>query len=322
VRGFNGNYYDQPLRYRPILLGRFGVVVFFVLSGYLIFRPFARRQLVGGWPVRLQSYATNRALRILPLYYVAVIVLLFTTLPGGPKGEEVWRSLLFAQYYSSTIRVVDGPLWSLVCEVQFYILLPLMAFVLLRAAKGEVRRALVVLTVWLLAMYEVYVFTPSSAPPWQFSLPGNMVNFAAGMLLCVVEMRWRDTLERGSVQLALAVAAAGAWIAVFLHPSNEGALLAAVLVVALAIARPYPRSKLGGHRLFRLGTSLGLASYSLYVWHVPVIEELARLHLLPSKSLWLAFVVAVPVCCVVAWVSYNLIERPFMSLRPVNRKAA
>src|SRR3954452_2209266 len=56
--------------HKLIMGGGFGVDLFFALTGYLLFWPFARRWLADGPPVNLRRYALNRALRILPLYYV------------------------------------------------------------------------------------------------------------------------------------------------------------------------------------------------------------------------------------------------------------
>src|SRR5213596_1717165 len=68
---------------RTILGGGSGVLVFFALSGYLLFWPFARRWFADGAAIDLRRYALNRALRILPLYFVAVVVLLLVQEHGG-----------------------------------------------------------------------------------------------------------------------------------------------------------------------------------------------------------------------------------------------
>src|SRR5437763_17025585 len=60
-----------------------GVLVFFALSGYLLFWPFAKRWFADGQAIDLRRYALNRALRILPLYYVAIVVVLLLQEHGG-----------------------------------------------------------------------------------------------------------------------------------------------------------------------------------------------------------------------------------------------
>jgi peptidoglycan/LPS O-acetylase OafA/YrhL len=65
----------QPTRVVAVT-GLGGLYLFFALSGYLITRPFIRRDFAGGGPVDLRRYFINRAVRILPLYYAAMLVLL------------------------------------------------------------------------------------------------------------------------------------------------------------------------------------------------------------------------------------------------------
>src|SRR4051794_33073591 len=62
-----------PLPRRMIFLLTYGVWVFFGLSGYLLFWPFVRRHFGDDGPIDLARYARNRVLRILPLYFVAVV---------------------------------------------------------------------------------------------------------------------------------------------------------------------------------------------------------------------------------------------------------
>src|SRR5579875_3018157 len=128
--------------------GGLGVMLFFALTGYLIYRPFARRDFGGGAEVRLATYARNRVLRIVPLYWVAVTFLLLVTQHGG-TANQWWRFLTFSESFSlSTAQTVDGPMWSLVVEVHFYLLLPLLAWGLARVSGGS--RALA--GAWLVAL--------------------------------------------------------------------------------------------------------------------------------------------------------------------------
>ena len=69
--------------------GTFGVFLFFALTGYLLFTPFARAA-AAGTALDLRRYARNRALRILPLYYVVLVVLLLVQ-EGGGSFDQWWR---------------------------------------------------------------------------------------------------------------------------------------------------------------------------------------------------------------------------------------
>lgn len=118
-----------------------GVILFFVLSGFLLFLPYARTIIVGGsWPAISQFYL-RRALRILPSYYLLIPIFLFF-LSSSPYGvglrllgplQALLGLTLLYDLQSNAYNLVstfDGPLWSLTIEWQFYFVLPLIALAL------------------------------------------------------------------------------------------------------------------------------------------------------------------------------------------------
>jgi len=114
--------------HRFVQAGGFGVFVFFSLSGYLLVRPFVRAGWGEGRDLSLRQYAINRAVRILPLYYTVYLVYVLVRQHGG-TFHVWWRFLLvFPNYDTQTLRLVDGGMWSIVVEVEFYLLLPLLAW--------------------------------------------------------------------------------------------------------------------------------------------------------------------------------------------------
>src|SRR2546421_2275847 len=113
-----------------------GVTVFFLLSGFLLYRPFVAARASGREPMALRDYARRRLLRIVPAYWLALTALaLWPGLPGHPLGAGGWRYYLFLQDFQRT-TVFDGlgTAWSLGTEVTFYLVLPLYASALSRKA--------------------------------------------------------------------------------------------------------------------------------------------------------------------------------------------
>jgi len=127
-----------------------GVTLFFALSGFLLYRPFAaaiaRREALPS----VSGYLRNRALRILPAYWVILLFASFVlataaTRAGGDGGiafdamtdpvELVKAMLLIHDYDPDSIAVGVGPAWSLAVEVVFYLLLPVMVFAVARVAR-------------------------------------------------------------------------------------------------------------------------------------------------------------------------------------------
>lgn len=323
---------------RLLLSGGLGVFLFFTLSGYLLFRPFLRSQIGTGRTVDLARYARNRALRILPLYY-AVVVTLLVVQPFDTDRGDWWRFALFIENFSrDTITRLDSPIWSLVVELHFYIALPLLAWLIARAARGSLRR-----TALLLAALAAASFAARQAiaigghnalsPLWgKYSLPTLFFMFASGMLLAVL----REAVERrppgwlGHPVLGSSTAWIVAGVAcylTFVAPWTQPEIVVAAggfLIVGGAIL-PLRQGRLARALEWRPLALLGLASYSLYLWHVPILEALSGVHTLvhpqgievvgaPTDVKGLV-ALGLPVVIAVAAASYAVIERPFLLLR-------
>lgn len=118
----------------PLLaLTRIGVFIFFVLSGYLLSRPFLASYTIGTPRPRIGRYAANRLLRIVPAFWVVMFVYLtwdHAWTAGGVGG--VLAALAFAQNYHFTGAAVLPQAWTLDIEIAFYALIPLVAVVVWR----------------------------------------------------------------------------------------------------------------------------------------------------------------------------------------------
>src|SRR4051794_33510358 len=119
-----------------------GLAAFFVLSGYLIARPFARAYVAGTRRPPLRDYVRNRVLRVVPAFYLFTVLVLVRfgldgTLASGAHNASSWLQVLgqflFVQGQAGGAAAVPiGPAWSIGAEVGFYILIPLSAFVAYR----------------------------------------------------------------------------------------------------------------------------------------------------------------------------------------------
>ena len=111
-----------------------GVAVFFVLSGFLLFRPYAHARATGRRPpAHRRGTCGGGPLRILPAYWVAVVVCLLVLPQNRPASTGDWlRHLTLTQIYQhGQLRHGLSQTWSLATEVTFYLLLPVLAIVLL-----------------------------------------------------------------------------------------------------------------------------------------------------------------------------------------------
>ena len=334
-------------------LARFdmGVALFFVLSGFLLFRPYALAASSdrNRWP-STRSYLIRRGLRILPAYWLAVAAcLILIPSNAGARGPSVWlRHLTLTQIYSrGEQRYGLTQTWSLCTEVAFYLLLPLLARVVLgrRGGAAGSRPWLALLFLCSISMAWQLLFTQTSlieqsvAGQW---LPGYLDWFAGGMALALVQVRlshgrpfpWMTQLAElarswGACWIAaLAVfalatspvagprsleASATSWEAITknLLYATVGVLLVLPLVLG---DQGGGAAKALGSRAMRL---LGEISYGIFLWHLLVLETLVRMtgRRLFQGSWVVLFVEAWTLSVVAATLSYVFVERPALRLK-------
>ncbi len=316
--------------------GAWGVYVFFALSGYLIFLPFARHWWGSGVPISYRKYALNRALRILPIYYTILLIYTGWHRDGGswsvfPRFAGFWEN-----YSIHTIYLTDGPMWSLVDEVQFYVLLPVLAALLAIVSFRSRRWAVVALLVigavsggarlwyWLATSHPSMLveFHQRHWYLWVVSLPMTFVFFVPGMLLALMRVSWQERrpawtdgfLGRGEAWFA-------AGVVVFLVGCTNSYLQVADLIVLFgsflvvgSVVLPFPSAARLAFLDWRPIALLGIASYSFYLVHQPMVELLAGASWYPN-GFAAVLVGSLVVCCGLAAIGYAVIERTFLRLR-------
>lgn len=181
-----------------------GVPMFFVLSGFLLFRPWVKAAATGSpWP-SVRRYARNRVRRIMPAYVVTVLIayVLYHYREAGPNPGHSWlgltRNLTLTQIYTDGylgkyLHQGLTQMWSLAVEAAFYVTLPLLAYLLLvllsrrRWQPNLVLAALAALTLispgWLVLVH-IDRFFPDGARLW---LPTYLAWFLGGMMLTVLQ---------------------------------------------------------------------------------------------------------------------------------------
>lgn len=179
-----------------------GVAIFFVLSGFLLFRPYAHAVATGTSRPAAGRYLWRRALRILPAYWLLVAVSL-VVLPqnrGAPAADWLYHLTFTQVYQHGLIRHGLGQTWSLATEVAFYLALPLLPPLLLGRRWRPLRSVLVaglgfvVTAAWVALMGLGYLNTDLHVM-W---LPSYGAWFGAGIALATVHVaRSTDTGPRG-----------------------------------------------------------------------------------------------------------------------------
>jgi peptidoglycan/LPS O-acetylase OafA/YrhL len=331
----------------------FGVTLFFSLSGFLLYRPFAAAVVEERPLPRVRAYARNRALRILPAYWVIFLVsaLVLETLAVRSEGAivagglgdapELLLAVVFAQnYMPETVAIGIGPAWSLAVEVVFY------ARLAVRARSHQQRRlaalvpAVLLLCVGLLgkgiAAYAVPGPPGWFAPTWhsavELSFWCQADLFAFGMALAVLHVevehgRWR--MVRGW-RIGAALLALGTYVFVArttewgdqlsYKPANTLMALACALVIALVVL-PGPEASSRTVLLRALEhpvmIGLGLVSYSIFLWHQQLVVWLGERGVLVGGGLGLLVNAALllTVTLALSVLTYRLVEVPALRLK-------
>jgi peptidoglycan/LPS O-acetylase OafA/YrhL len=314
-----------------------GVPIFFVISGFVLYRPFVASRF-GAPPRSIGRYARNRVLRIAPAYWVALtLAAVYPGLTGVFTGDWLWY-YGFGQIYTKQRELLGLPVaWSLCVEVTFYALLPLYAVLARRfigRRPGWVRlelASLAALCIVLTALHAAPALLPLTTIISTFDW------FAIGMALAVISVArpgrlTRALADRPTASWALALAAYVAFCYA-LTPISDGlrlgtwALLTLVTVwsgviaglVALPAVMPSEQTGLP-QRVLRLPALawLGLVSYGLYLYHLPVLVGIGRLgyqDVIPGQVVLSYVALAAPATVALAAASYYVIERPALRFK-------
>jgi len=183
------------------LLGRmdFGVTLFFLLSGFLLYRPWARAAMTATPGPAVGGYALRRATRILPAYWAMVIFTLLLLPEIQPVRWQAWPVHLGLLHIYVPGFTLEGltQTWSLATELAFYILLPVIAWIAGRRGRGNpdasARFQLTVLAVAVLIAWAFTVMRVTGALGLStitgYWLPGFLDWFAIGMAAAVIQVR-------------------------------------------------------------------------------------------------------------------------------------
>ena len=196
--------------------GGTGVELFFVLSGFLLFRPYASAMFANSAVPSTRNFYVRRALRILPAYWLALLILvaynwqhfLRVSHPEGtyPTYDVVLHLGLLHNWSNATAQSINAVFWSMAVESQFYVVLPVLGLILVGAAgRGNGRvlwaaGALVLLAAPLLGALRILLarVTPEFTTHMSaLDLVGYLTFFGTGMLCSCWYVQWRERSRNG-----------------------------------------------------------------------------------------------------------------------------
>lgn len=327
--------------------GNFFVAVFMVLSGFLLFSPYARCTIDGSQPQPTARYLMRRAARIYPGYWLALIG--FAIVHGGTTGRPLGNWTLMEPVLTGEALAGIGVSWTLTLEVCFYVFLPMFSLPLARFARrvddpsrrlqiaASTTAALCLLSLVYTAVLPAVV---DDSVRWASTLPSYLWWFGLGMLIAVLRegefahLRYVNGVSLFSRNTAWCWSLAVLCYVIVLRlplPSADRPLvqeshdqlmvrlafqgLAAfftVLPVTSRDALSSPRPVLASRPLVFLGT----VSYGVYLWHQSIIHLVRDwFDVTQPVQAWLGMsAVVVPVSVLIGWISYRVVERRALDL--------
>lgn len=296
------------------ILGVVGVFVFFTISGFLVTQSFEAT----GSPFR---FLVKRALRIYPGLLVCLLVSAFVM---GPLVSDLPAALYFRNaaayaYVTSNFSmvmpantlpgvnfstygagsIVDGPLWTLPCEVVMYLVV--FALGVLRALNLRLMLALV--AVGMICLW----FDTAASDYFIGGAVWLLPFFAAGMALYRLRDKGIFSARCALLALACLILSVPLHAFILLFP-----LFGSYLVIYLALEKRLP---------FLNAVRFGDLSYGLYIYGWPVEQVLVRLN--GGTMAWQElFALALPITAAIAFLSWHLIEARALQLKPTNAARA
>jgi peptidoglycan/LPS O-acetylase OafA/YrhL len=324
--------------------GYLGLDVLFILSGFVLFLPVA---LNGGSIGSIRSYGLRRAARIMPAYYLTLVLVLafhrwitpeavvlqpWTSLPGF---EDLVKHLLFLQTYIGTLGFGVLPVvWTLTLEATFYVVLPFVARMFHRRPVVWLAGALVAAELWQRAISPAGGLTPTTVPSLLgirlvLSFPTYVGHFALGMAAACLFVRIQHAASTRPWRLALPVVQLGtgtALVAFMLHRAaasavtqyylverlNSGfvAILMAAFMLATALAPRWAQVPFAN----RLCAGVGDTSYGVYLVHYLLLCAAATVlgvRADGSNEVYAQLVFfTLPPALALGWLSCRFLEQP------------
>ena len=324
----------------------FGVTLFFVLSGFLLSRPWFLAAALGRHEPSTRHYLWKRALRILPLYWVVVVAAFLIDPQNKGATWQAWVShLTFTQLYRRELLASSlTQMWSLCTEVLFYLVLPLVCLALMgrRPARLPLNRVLLgaaaIATaglVWQIVVAQIPGFRAHYAQWLPGYLPWFMIGLAFAAISADLAARPRDhVLDRLGHDLVGCWILAAAVFALAASPLAGARTLitpegwqAGTKVVLYAVAGAFFVLPLvfGPERTGRIRQALcgpvpfwlGEISYGIFAIHMVVLNLVFRwldLAVFTGRFVTVALL-TIAVTLVLATVSFYLFEKPILRMK-------
>lgn len=295
-----GNF-KLDLNFIPVT-GFLGVELFFFISAFCLFYPYAKYLFEGGSFQTVKKFTYKRAIKILPSYYLSIIIITVFFTPGFFSSTDSLKQLLYHMLFihnlfPETYGTINGVFWSLGVEVQFYILFPILCY-LFRKWPVFVFIAMTGASILYRYLIQHYYFNKLDFLINQ--LPGFLDIFACGMLTAYLIVYLRSHMKSLKQMLPFFTLIAITCSVIFIIMlqwineirfvqdgiklwQNENRTYLALVFLFLAVTSSLSMNfwkKVLANKFFIF---MSVISYNLYIWHQFIAAKLFNARI-PSPS--------------------------------------
>ncbi len=273
--------YDFDMINKILSAGHLGVPLFFVISGFILARPFAQMRINNGSKINIKNYFIRRVTRLEPPYILIMTILLFGTVYVAKVVSlsdgivSYFASITYTHnffYGKETFPLLNTVAWSLEIEIQFYLLMPLLANIFVIKKDNKRRTAIMMLALLFL------ILDLDELMPFR-SIINYMHYFLIGLLLADIYV---CSIQLEKIKYAAIISILSfivVWLIELIEPSSALASIIFSVIQIIAISVFYYLVII--HRSIRLLanpiiTNIGGMCYTIYLLHYPLISMIGN----------------------------------------------
>jgi peptidoglycan/LPS O-acetylase OafA/YrhL len=328
--------------------GWLGVPLFFIMSGFLISLPYIKKAYDQAPLPSTSNFYKKRILRIFPLYYFSLVLFVVINYIFQYRDitvDDIAKHIFFIDNFYPERLTINSVYWSLAVEIQFYILFPVIGFVLYYfSSKQKIVKAICTIAAVILASigYRIYVCMSMDITDHDLYMKyiycntfANFESFGYGILaafLFVLQKKGNPLNKH--VQLVLFIFMVVCVYFVMYYSFNNGVnhlskhpfvpvvfysllniLMTSMIILVLSTSNNFINKVLSLKPLVVIST----LSYSLYIWHLPIlysIKFIVEKHELKFNNSTLTHICVVTLSLflsvLLSMLTYNYIEKYFI----------
>lgn len=308
-------------------LGNVGVLIFFVLSGFLITKILLSEPETTPIQTRFKNFYLRRSLRIFPIYYLYLMIVFYFNL------ENIQQSGFYPWLYLTNIYIfnydtwlnANSHLWTLSIEEQFYIVWPFL--IILLRKKVKILTALFTGIILLAMLTRVYLYADgySVSPQIEVFTLANLDSLTFGGLLALIYLNYGNLIKHYSLPM-IVIGIAGYYLSFWLKYNYNlewlfwslGKFSIVIFASGVIVHALFSTNK---KTLFHNKTTiyLGKISYGLYLYHNIIVAHYDKIinffGVTVNDHIIIKIILSISLTILISHLSFVMIEKPLLKIK-------